>query len=206
MRFSEFLIIYLALGLPLGIDYLLSNRRWTFSALIKSFLISILWPFYSLQMASCKHKKIFSLQDEREALRIKKQLEDLIRKEDLNIFEVRRMISRYIELTLAEKQCMDWKVGAEVLKLSNHPNLEVGIRCLQRKNCKRIKTHRDEASKAFINAISPLFYNEDVYQLSLRLAESLKDEKTAQNIRENHSFTQKIWEEAKAEEEQIAIR
>ncbi len=206
MKFSEFLIIYLALGLSFGFHYLLNNHKWSFGALTKSFVIFVFWPFYGFQIVSRSREKSFSLRDERETLRIQKRLEDSIKEEGLNIFEVREIISRYVGLTLAEKECMNWEVGAELLKLSNHPNPELGIKCLQRRNFERIGTHRNKASEAFVNVILPLVYNEDVYQLSLRLAESLKDDKTAQKIRERYSMTQKLWEEAKVEEKELAIR
>lgn len=163
MNVTDILIIYLALGAPLGVYYFLQNRRQNNSVVfwLKTFIYFLFWLPLSLLFLR-KNKvlqtsQIIKLSKEKKILLAQKQIESVLQASDLtvSIYEFREIFDRYLGLTLAVQEKMPSPPTAEkeIFRLSAHERVDLGAICLQRRNRRQVFYHHTLARKDFLQLI-----------------------------------------------------
>ncbi|RMH32194.1 MAG: hypothetical protein D6687_10935 [Acidobacteria bacterium] len=176
MEFSQLLIIYIACGVPFGIHYFVENNKETNHRIIaKSALVSFLWFLYVFVILFRKKpsKNLFS---EEKISKIQKQICETIRDDfkHINYLQAREIIQRYVALALAQNDNSLQKTDLELLKISRHPKPLIGVKCLQRRDNKKIKSHLIFARKQFLELIFKC-NTERVIGIAQDLVETLND-------------------------------
>jgi hypothetical protein len=207
MNSLDIFIIYLACGAPVGVYYFLQNRGSIQSNTfwLKTLFTFLFWmpsAFFLLrQNKSLKIASVFSfdktsqLDSKREERfqsiqkRIEKNLLD--GKLKISIYELREIVERYIGLSLAaenesEEVC---KQEAEIFRISEIKNIELGAVCLKRRNRKRLSFHQTEARKDFLHLIKQLSESDsnvkDIKSQAIELVKLLKDLKAQAALEKN---------------------
>lgn len=169
MSISDLIIVYLALGAPLGVYFHINNRnRFSSTKLwIKTIFIFILWiPFLFKLILSKKYftQRIYVHSNgkrdiERAIYKITKNIEALLRHTfiDVSIYEFRETFERYVGLTIAKDNHIDEDLANDdFLKLANHENIALGKTCLIRRNRKHLSFHQTKARQDFLKLIKIL--------------------------------------------------
>jgi len=173
MNAIELLIIYLACGASFGVYYFLHNRARSRPVLLwlKSIFVFFLWlPFAVFHLRQNKNLKINSREfgktptaktERAEILHsIQKQIEKILVESDLkiSIYEFREIVERYVGLTLANQSAAAQTVRreAEIYRVAQAKNVELGSICFRRRNRKRLSFHQTEARKDFLRFIEKL--------------------------------------------------
>jgi hypothetical protein len=197
MNLSEFIIIYLACGAPFGVHYFLQNRRETdFSTIVlKSFLTVFVWIPYALRLLHSRitkelinkdfEKNIAADADRQNKLdEIQKNIWQLAAEKNsaVSIFEFREIFERYVGLTLAMKENAAETPGVEIFTVANHPDKNLGAKCLSRRNRSRLDFHQTLASRDFLKLLSRLQAN-DSEKLRLSAIEFVRILDDAETLR-----------------------
>lgn len=172
MNCSDFLIIYLTFGAPLGVFYFLQNRKKQTGASIwiKTFFTFIFWLPFGFHLLEDRarnnfpfHKKVFTKSDniETEIFSFQKRLEDILQKSDLkiSIFEFREIFERYVGLTLAKtiERAKTIEYKKDFFQIINHKNAEIGGICLTRRHLNRLTFHQIQARRDFFCILGQFF-------------------------------------------------
>jgi hypothetical protein len=167
----DLFIIYLACGAPFGVYCYFKDRSQNTAPalLLKTTLNFLFWIpsafFFFHKNINLKsyfdrsnetlpadenyEKSISPIQKKIEAVLIKKNFE-------INIFESREVIGRYVGLTVAARRASTTSCEAEIFRLSPMGNSKLGSICLERRNQRRLHLHQTEARKDFIYLITRL--------------------------------------------------
>lgn len=164
MNFTDFLIIYLACGAPLGVYYFFQNRKTLYQnhLWLNSFLTTTVWfpyafrllqDFVTGKLLTYKFTKI----RETDALRknkldaIEKEVSQILLAEHTGIalFDFRETFQRYSGLTIALQNAVEFETAAEnekeLFRIAGNENVELGAKCLRRRNLNRLKFHQNLA-------------------------------------------------------------
>jgi len=204
----DLFIIYLACGASFGVYYFFHNRTPVVSHLLwfKAFLIFFFWmPFAFLLLLQNKNFRILSsfcsdnFLSDGSGWKVNlhstvKQIEKVLRESNLKIsvYEFREVIERYIGLTIAAQTDVREISAAETefsrLSRANNKNIELGAKCLNRRNRKRLFLHQTEARKDFLHLLDQLLkFNSDEMKLehsAIELVTILKDLEARKKLEE----------------------
>jgi hypothetical protein len=198
MNAIDLFIIYLACGAPFGVYYFFQNRSPEKSKLfwIKTLFNFLFWiPFAfaflrhsgSFKILSPNKSAETSLKpavEEAKVHSIVKQIEKLFLASDLKIsvYQWRETIERYIGLTFAirtDALISDAETDFFRIGERDEKRIELGAKCLNRRNRKRLLFHQIEARKDFLHLINQLieFHSEreDLQRSATELLQTLAD-------------------------------
>lgn len=177
MKFSHFLIIYFACGVPFSIHYLTkSDKKISYCTIINSVLVLLTWFLYAFEiLVKTKSKKNQS--PEEKILKIQRQICNFIKENSRNgnFLQSREIIQHYVSLTLARNENTSQKESLELLKISGHPKPIVGTKCIQRRNNRKIDSHLKSARSRFLELISRCNNLEKAIEITEELANALND-------------------------------
>jgi hypothetical protein len=194
MSFTDSIIIYLACGSPFGVYYFVNTNRSTYSGIILSFLITIVWIPYSLtllqrrlsaQFIKTEMKSDLCLTDTsgEGLIKTRKAFEDFLPSDrtQLSLFELREVLDRYVGLSLAGSDpCqVPAEHEKELYTISNGRFPEVSALCLNRRNRSRLLLHQTYAREDFLKALKILLTAtsepDKLYELAIEFVRELAD-------------------------------
>ena len=150
MTWFEALIIYLAAGAPFGVHHFFAIRgEKMLTRIATSLLHFVLWvPFASIAAVEHfrPHTVVEKLQKEIATLQLDIEKADI---GSVSIFEMRRVIERYVGLRFLTHSSItnSEKDDLTIFTLACHPNPELAITCLNRRNRQRIICHQTDAAR-----------------------------------------------------------
>lgn len=175
MNLTDFIIIYLACGTPLGVYHFIDNRK-SDSHWLKSLLTIFVWIPYALRLLRKRlnrhlfflkaedGNKRLSLENEALLEKSQKELENLLIKniKDFSTFEFRETIERYVGLTSAARPENKKPTEKEknLFHIAGSDDRKLAAKCLHRRNLKLLGFHQRLARKDFLNFV--LKYKDDV--------------------------------------------
>lgn len=167
MKLSDFLIIYLSCGAPFGVFYFLQQReeKDTLSVSLKSVALIFVWIPYALRllrdfaaMRFWRNNEKISVDQKQENLQ--KQIAQILFDSDakISLFELREVFERYAGLTLARNSAdlSAPATDAEIFRIALRQNINLGAKCLHRRNISRIELHQKAARQDFLRLVSEL--------------------------------------------------
>ncbi|RMG09765.1 MAG: hypothetical protein D6735_00175 [Acidobacteria bacterium] len=193
MRLAEILIIYFSFGLPLWVYYVLNNhRRLNVSSLIgKSIFVLLFWFLWAgsvlkqvmrdTRAVSVNEKKLLLLRNQIHCLLSSYCIAGMIDKPKnsvASLLKLRQVVDRYIDLTISKQESLKWGIGGELMRISSHPNPEIGSRCLRRRNHLRIKTRQNQATQDMLTLLKNTTCDMRILELILQIARELHDYET----------------------------
>ncbi len=193
MRLAEVLIIYFSFALPLWVYYVLNNhRRLNVSSLIgKSIFVLLFWFLWigsilkqvirDTRAVSVNEKKLLLLRNQIHVLLRSVRATGIINKPKNSVFsllKLRQLVDRYIDLTISKQESLRWEIGSELMRISSHPNPEIGSRCLQRRNHLRIKTRQNQVTQDMLTLLKNTTCDMRILELILQIARELNDYET----------------------------
>jgi len=175
MRFSEFLIIYLACGVPFSIYYFSkNNKKLTLVNISFSLLVLLFWFLYAIDLIT----KIKPTKDstEKEISKLQEQICNFIKEHSKNInpMQIHEIVQCYIALALSRKKALQ---NFELFKISGHPNPAIGVKCIQRRNNQKIGARLMLARKNFFELVSKCNNSEKALKVIQNLVKILNDDK-----------------------------
>lgn len=205
MNLFEFLIIYLACGAPVAVNYYFQNQArrnekiaaraffvflgWLPFFLNSSFPSAFRWlkrggeineDFYSFSVCE---EKIYSTQKQLENIFLASGLE-------LTVFEFREIVERYIGLSVAAENETSRATAAEekVFHIAGLKKVELPALCLHRRNGKRLVRHQSQARRDFLQLIANLSVShsncEKLCALAIKFVTLLNDAEAEKSIRD----------------------
>lgn len=171
MSLFDLLIIYLACGAPVSVNYYFQNKTLYDKNIVarKTFLVFVGWLPFVLKSAVTILNSIFqnyknsgsSVDFEKSATLVKKEFEKNVFKGgcDLSIFEFRETVERYFELTHALQNVNQKPTPAEenLFHIGNAKKNDLSAICLHRRNRSRLVRHQSEARSDFLQLLEKLF-------------------------------------------------
>jgi hypothetical protein len=188
MNLSDFLIIYLAFGAPFGVYYFLQNRKvlhrnklW-----LNAFLTMTVWFPYAFQLLQkfiTAKLNSYKLSKIKVAEAFKKTKIDQIEKEisqmllvensEIALFDFREAFQRYAGLTNALQNAGEnmssLESERELFRVAGNENVELGAKCLHRRNLNRLKFHQNLARRDILQifgAINAVIKESEKFRLS----------------------------------------
>lgn len=168
MKFSDFLIIYLACGAPLGVYYFFQNRKALHQnrLILNSFLTTSVWIPYAVRLLrEFVSNKLFvyrlRLADKFAAVKkdkidsIEKEIAQILLAENISVslFDFRETFQRYAGLTLALQEAGEFETAEnekELFRIAKSENVNLGAKCLHRRNLNRLKFHQTLSRKDIV--------------------------------------------------------
>jgi hypothetical protein len=199
MNSLEIFIIYLSCGAPFGVYFFLQNRNRMkpFEAYLKSFLTVIVWIPYAFRLLNTNiTKKLTAVDFDKSAdsdSRLKERIDEVQKRlariftqadASFPIFEFREVTERYAALTLAGQIDDAGGDESELLRIANHQNIELGAKCITRRNRMRLELHQNLARKDFLKMLAKFapFETEKLRAVALEFVTLLNDGETLQAV------------------------
>lgn len=164
MNFIDFLIIYLACGAPFGVYYFFQSRKTLHqnNLWLNSFLTTTVWFPYAIKLLQQaitgklilrRLNKINQLNTAKKIRidSIEKEIAQILLAENTSIplFDFRETFQRYAGLTIAFQNIANLETDLnnekELFRISGNENVELGAKCLHRRNLNRLKFHQNLA-------------------------------------------------------------
>jgi hypothetical protein len=193
MTYAEFFTIYLAIGAPFGVYFFLLNRSSGSNSnlYLKTILATLFWIFFAFSLVFSRFTKnsvLISTTDFKRELSAEHAAQRLLSafaknsltKVTVTFFEFRELLERYIGLTLAiqnsEIDSPPTQQETEIFRITGREkkDLQLGGRCLHRRNFLRLKTHQIRVKDDFLRICEEFGYG-DFYKAALSLVETLDD-------------------------------
>jgi hypothetical protein len=220
MTFTDFLIIYLAFGAPLGVYKYLQNRtadfghRAALSILTFFFWIPVLIELGYLYLANAYSRDGFvshrnsDASDQRVRLLRESVTAELIRFErGANLHNTRETVDRYVGLASEVQGASFERAGRnEFFEAAGRRSYELGQLCLMRRNLRRLERHHIQARNDFVellDQVSRRFAAPGVIGRSLDLARHLEDHDTVGQLIALQAKRGGPWNSAHQEQSQI---
>lgn len=189
MTLTDFIIIYLSCGAPFGVFYYYQQRdsaNFT-NRLFNSTLVTIIWiPFaiklLHLYVTNKLIKSYFAQKSDLDSIinDFEKNFGKILLNDKINIsiFEFREVLERYAGLTKA-LQIETTSDENELFQVSNHENIKLASKLLNRRNRSRLSAHQIIARKDFFQAIklieSEVSEKENVRKLAIDFVNLIND-------------------------------
>jgi hypothetical protein len=170
MKYSDALIIYLAIGSPLAVYcFLKSGREYSVRDLPRTILVLLLWPVYTILLVrhsstSGRSRKVYSPDygrlDARFAERvdeIRLSMEEIVHEklQEQSVFDFREIFERYLGLTAAiTSDAADLPSPFSELRLDKEENEKLNAICLNRRNRRLLEFHQIRARNDFLTFVS----------------------------------------------------
>lgn len=200
MNFIDFLIIYFAVGAPLGVYYFFqkTDDRNSRIYLLRVFFAFVFWIPAAIQLflQKIESKAFFKNKFEKnsfsDARRVEnlnecqKKLEELFFncRPEISLFDLRETIERFVGLTVSSQNVGNKPNAAEenILRAANSANISISAECLRRRNLNRLFYHQKLARQDFLQLISKILafpsIQKELKAASFEFAELLNDEQT----------------------------
>jgi len=94
------------------------------------------------------------------------------------LLKLRQLVDSYIDLTISKQRSLKWEIGSELMRISSHPNPEIGSRCLQRRNYLRIKARQNQVTQDMLALLKNTTYEMRILELIFQIAKELNDYET----------------------------
>ena len=220
MTITDFLIIYLAFGAPLGVyKYLQSRtleprRRAALSILAFFFWVPVVLELGYLYLANAYFGTGFvsrpnsDASDKRIRYLIESITTELIRLErGTNLHDTRETVDRYTGLAAEVRNAAFEKAGRrELFEAAGREEYKLGQLCLMRRNLRRLERHHIQARRDFVellDQVSRRFASAGVIGTSLELARQLEDQETVEQLSALKEKRGDVWNSAQQEQSQI---
>lgn len=154
MSLSDFIIIYLACGAPVGVWFYF-NQKNSENVFAKSLLAAVFWIIFIFQFLQKRFSDNLLKTDKTSDIRwFQKSIEKML-PEQFSIFEFREVVERYIGLTLAEQDSQNnaLRLNNDFSARFNSRNEELSAKCLNRTDRRKLKAHQNYARKDFLQTI-----------------------------------------------------
>lgn len=180
----DFLIIYLACGLPFGVHYFLHQRRSN-RLILKTLLVVFVWIPYAFRLL---HQKVTKEFPNEKIETVQKQIEKNLPKE-VSIFDFRETVERYVGLTLANQFKDDKPTAKEInfFRLFQNKNAKLAAKCLNRRNRKLLSLHQTQARQDFLETLAIIFETaedkESLGNLAVEFFNLLKDDEAKVSVK-----------------------
>jgi len=193
MRAIDALIIYLAVGSPLAMTYLLRNRRKPVVKLATLTIVTLLcWlPVLLFRIARSIALRNLLKQPDIEvetAAKMESRVKEIfaLAGSTLPGRNLRQSLERYTALTTAAKRPSS--LNFDLFSISGNRNETTGSSCLARQNMKKLLVHQERAADDLVNSLKliTLKNNNAIKRLSdmiTLLAKDLDDQLTADKVR-----------------------
>lgn len=169
---SEFIIIYLAVGAPFAVHFVLHNLPVTTILFLKAFGVAVLWPLMFVKVFPGKKSQDVEFQREEKLEFAKRSLfntlneirtasEPIKTRENIErlIWVIRENAEKYSGLTLASENLYETDLPSEhefeLFRITGckGDELKVAARCAHRRNVKQIFEHRNSARANFLHGL-----------------------------------------------------
>ncbi|MGI8469223.1 MAG: hypothetical protein ACR2N3_12305 [Pyrinomonadaceae bacterium] len=196
MKLSDFLIIYLACGAPLGVYFFLQhrNKQNPVRIYLQSFALVFVWIPYAVRLLHDFITKHFRQTSPKKSAGkpedLQKKISQILFESDSNIsvFEFREIIERYIGLTTANNSADDFpsKRDEEIFRVALRQNVKLGAECLRRRNRLRVERHQTLARADFLQLVHKLSYSvaetEKLHSLTIEFVKTLGDTEAQKSL------------------------
>lgn len=206
MKLSDFLIIYLACGAPLGVYYFFQHRKDLHRnrLVLNSFLTIAVWIPYAIKLLhnyvtrklityKFAHTKEAEFILKAEIDSLEKEIGNILLKEnsDISLFNFRETFQRYAGLSIALRETSAFDNPAdsekELFRVAGNQNVEIGGICVRRRNHNRLRFHQNLARRDIIEmfgSINAEISAPDVFnKAALKFFRLLDDEAAFEEIR-----------------------
>jgi hypothetical protein len=189
MRFSDAIIIYLALGSPFAVHVLMTCADRSFIPTVGwAFFNFLCWPVTLLSLVYQAAKGGLVDQSARRHTDVETELKKLLTmfesisyvgKQSVSIFEFRSIFARYTGLALAVALPIDTPTTSEIFEVSGHPSPAIASTCLSRRAGGKLSFHLDQARVEFIGSVASFAAEskrpERVAALAIEIAQAVRD-------------------------------
>lgn len=163
---------------------------------MKSFAVVFVWIPYAVRLLHDFITKYFHRNLENAAAKTLDNLQIYISQilfnsgSAISVFESREIVERYAGLTLAKNLTDGFpsKADVEIFRVALRQNIELGAKCLHRRNRSRIEHHQSLAQADFLKLIRGIsisvFDTKKLSYLAVEFAKSLDDAKAQTTLRE----------------------
>lgn len=169
MDLTEFFLIYLSCGSPLGVYFFIQNRKRLsrFQLWLKFLFTVFVWIPYAYQLLNdfatskkeiAESKRILLLNEELKTIQKNLTTIELKSSIKISLFEVREVLERYAGLSLANRSNNETfrNPEYEIFRISLRQNSQVAARCLHRRNLQHLNFHQSLARKDFLRLVGKL--------------------------------------------------
>lgn len=203
MKFSDFIIIYLACGAPFGVYYFFQNRKTIQQKrlTLNSFLTMTVWIPYAFRLlkefiagklAARELSRIYEADAAKKNKldHIEKEIAQILLAENSSVplFDFRETFQRYAGLTLALQNTNEIETASEnekeLFRVAGNENVELGAKCLQRRNLNRLKFHQNLSRADVVEmfgAINAEINESDIFKTSVTNFFKLLNDDAAEN-------------------------
>ena len=202
MRISDAIIIYLAIGSPLAVHYLLKSRRdRTSGHILRAFFAFLFWPIYAISVAFSTKltrdgRKVSSSASNGLDAKLDKKVDGIA--STLEIFfhdsfperstlEYREIVDRYIGLTFAIHFDQLDRLWPLTKAIGGTPeSAQLNSICLNRRNRKGLESHRNRARVDFVELVAEVAHADGFHSafvnLALELSRVISDDEAYRQI------------------------
>lgn len=193
MRLSEIITIYLAIGAPFGVYvYVQAEKpRNIIEVWLKTFGAMFIYPLFLFNSVRgfflvADSRQTFASESDLEAQKLETLQRDLTGKvfgnntKELNLFDFREILERYIGLSLAWRDSVPGTTIAaqelEIFRLSGRTDddLKLAAGILQRRNFLRLQSHQIQARRDFLTIFAN-YREKSAIRIALEIAKVLND-------------------------------
>lgn len=169
MAFTDFIIIYLAFGVPFSVRRLTQMRRTpVFDRYSTIAFVSLFWPFYAVSRilhlffptaadcAAFRHRQT-------DAVRVRVEDALVAQGQSMHVvFEFREVFGRYFGLLDAETALVESRsANCEISKVMNHPSPRIAAKCRDRRNLRLLRKHGEQAESELLEFLDRATSEED---------------------------------------------
>lgn len=180
MNLSDFIIIYLACGLPVGVWFYSSNQKDKYN-LLTSITVTLFWFIWVVRFAlkeNAFRKRTFEKHFDQ--AKFQKDIEQFI-PNDISIFAFREILGRYSGLLTVigtEENANVYDVDEFSSKFVDHDK-KLSTKCLRRNNLKKLELHQHNSRGNYLTILQKLSRTTDqpiiFLESNLTLVKNLKD-------------------------------
>ncbi len=185
---TDLIIIYLACGSPLGVYQITASRAprsaidW--GGIVCAFLF---WPVFAVVLSIARVRGPHKI-DKARLDQIRGEIEQIAFAGGSlsRLFEFREIFYRFTGLVEAANSKPGKARANEIFDVAGHNNKTLAAGCLARRNREKLAFHKMRVRDEFVNLISIAGANTDseerLFQLTIELAELIRDAETAHEI------------------------
>ena len=189
MRISDAIIIYLAIGSPLAVHYLLKSRGDDTSAhMLRAIFTFVFWPIYAISVTfsaklTNEGRKVSSSDSNGLDAKLDKKVDEIASALEMffhesfperSALEYREIIDRYIGLTFAiQFDQLDRPGPLTKIVVSTPESAQLNSICLNRRNRKGLETHRNRARGDFVELVAEAAETDGFHSAFANLASEL---------------------------------
>lgn len=203
MNWTEIIIVYLAIGAPFGVYHFLKRREAeanleiigrSLAAILFWVFFAAVWLWQTAVERNAARESALDLATENKIAETVSNLEAIYsnsaaQTNKSSFFEFREMLARYVGLTEAWHESAPHATAfaheIETLRVAKREklDLQLGGRCIHRRNVMRLKTHQLRAAAEFLAICRTFADDQSFLREAVNLAEVLADNATALELK-----------------------